>query len=128
MKVLIDTHALIWFAESSSRLSKTAIRLLQDDTHTIYYSVVSMWEMTIKHQLGKLHLNAPLDADFRRKAFENGMFEVPIEFKHVIHTGKLPLHHRDPFDRLLVAQAVVEGFSIVSQDEMLDAYPVNRIW
>lgn len=128
MKLLMDTHALILFAENSRSLSKTARHHLEDDEHEVYYSVASIWEMTIKHQLGKLALKSPLDSKFRGQVLHSGIRELRIEFEHVVQTGNLPFHHRDPFDRLLVAQAIVGGFSVVSQDTQLDAYPVNRIW
>lgn len=128
MRILIDTHALIWFGENSKRLSKSALRFLEDENNEVYFSVVSIWEMTIKHQLGKLQLHCPLDEKFRNQAANNGMRELSIEFEHVVKIGELPLHHRDHFDRLLVGQAIVEGLSIISQDEIIDRYPVNRIW
>lgn len=128
MKLLIDTHALIWFAENSRSLSTVAREQIESGENEIYYSVASIWEMTIKHQLGKLELKSPLDSKFRKRMLDNGIHEVRIEFEHVVQTGHLPFHHRDPFDRLLVAQAMVGGFRVVSQDAHLDAYPVKRIW
>jgi len=128
VKLLIDTHALIWFAEDSPRLSRVAKNHFESGENVLHYSIASVWEMAIKHKLGKLELMLPLDAEFRQGLVEQGVAEVPVHFEHVLKTMSLPLHHRDPFDRLLVAQALVENCAIVSQDSVLDAYPIRRIW
>lgn len=128
MNLLVDTHVLIWFAEGSPRLSKKAKTCLESAENQIFYSVASIWEMAIKSGLGKLHLKRTLDLKFRHQLLENGFQELSVEYEHVTYSGLLPFHHRDPFDRLLTAQAIVEGFSVVSHDSQLDPYPINRLW
>jgi PIN domain nuclease of toxin-antitoxin system len=128
VKLLLDTHALIWFTENSPQLSAKAKTALELENNQVFYSIASIWEMTIKSQLGKLELKAPIGDDFRNSLLNNDLTELPILFPHAAHTSVLPFHHRDPFDRILVAQAIVEGLTLVSHDEQLDAYRVNRLW
>jgi len=128
MNVLIDTQALIWFGANSKKLTREARTCLENADNQVYFSVASMWEIVIKNQLGKLQLSAKPDARLRSNLLDQGMMEVDIKFNHVLFTGNLPFIHRDPFDRVLIAQAIVEGMSIVSSDSKFDAYPVHRIW
>ncbi len=128
MRLLVDTHALIWFAENDSNLSARAREALRDEANVLLCSVASIWEMAIKASLGKLKLGSPLEPGFRRSLEENGVVILPIEYRHAAHVLSLPWHHRDPFDRLLVAQAVLEQLTLISHDACLDAYGVRRIW
>ena len=128
MKLLLDTHALIWFAENDARLSAQARRSLEDETNDPYCSVASIWEMAIKASLGKLSVTAQLVTTFRRRLETNGFTILPIEYEHAAFVMTLPWHHRDPFDRLLVAQANLEGLALISHDAELDAYGIRRIW
>lgn len=128
MKLLLDTHALIWFAENDAKLSAGARKALSDEAGQLFCSVASIWEMAIKVSLGKLKLGARLDSTFHRRLEDNGFTVLPIEYAHATQVLNLPWHHRDPFDRLLAAQALVEELSIVSHDKQLEAYGIKRIW
>jgi PIN domain nuclease of toxin-antitoxin system len=128
MRVLLDTHALIWFLEGDERLSGRARETIAQDDNEVLVSIVSLWEMSIKHSLGKLELGQPF-ADLIPKQLEANAFGVlGVELTHVIELGTLPYHHRDPFDRLMIAQARVEGLPVVSDDRAFDAYGVQRVW
>lgn len=127
MKLLLDTHALIWFAEDDPKLSDEARRCLSQADNDLFCSVASIWELAIKASLGKLQLRARLDA-FRRRLEDNGFGIMSVEYSHAAHVLNLPWHHRDPFDRLLVAQALFEQAVLVSHDHLLDAYGIQRVW
>jgi PIN domain nuclease of toxin-antitoxin system len=128
MRLLLDTHALIWFAENDSNLSAVARQALGDEANELSCSVASIWEMAIKVSLGKLKLGSSLEPGFHQSLKENGFTILPVEYRHAAHVMSLPWHHRDPFDRLLVAQAVLEQMTLVSHDARLDEYGVRRIW
>ena len=128
MRLLLDTHALIWFAEDSPELSEPARAALADTSDDVFCSVASIWEMAIKLSLGKLKMSVRLEGPFERLLERNGFRLVPVEYLHAARVAALPWHHRDPFDRLLVAQAMVEGMALLSQDGQLDAYGIERIW
>jgi PIN domain nuclease of toxin-antitoxin system len=128
MRLLLDTHALIWLAENDSNLSAAARQALRDDGNDLICSVASIWELAIKASLAKLKLGSPLETTFRRTLEENGFMILSVEYRHAAHVLTLPWHHRDPFDRLLVAQAILEQLTLVSHDTRLDAYGVRRIW
>ena len=128
MRLLLDTHALIWFAEDDASLSKRARESLEDSANSLHYSLASIWEMAIKVSLGKLKMSVKLSGGFDHHLEQNGLNPLPIEYAHAARVAALPMHHRDPFDRLLVAQADLEHMGLVSHDEHLDAYGVKRIW
>jgi PIN domain nuclease of toxin-antitoxin system len=128
MKLLLDTPALIWFGENSPALSRPAKDALEDRDNELVCSVASVWEMAIKASLGKLKLGLRLDTSYRRRLEEWGFAILPVEYAHASLVLGLPWPHRDPFDRLLVAQAMVEGLTLVSHDQRLDAYPIKRLW
>ncbi len=128
MKVLLDTHTLIWAIEGDDRLSPKSIELIESPKNTPCYSLVSIWEIAIKVQLGKLSISSPIDESLEALLEDNGFEQIPIHFKHVCHVGNLPLHHRDPFDRLLVAQAETEDIPLISKDSTLEQYNISRIW
>jgi PIN domain nuclease of toxin-antitoxin system len=126
MRVLLDTHAFLWFLDKDPRLPTEVADVIEDDANEKMLSIASIWEMAIKHNLGKLKLSRTLD---RFLAIELEGFEVlPITMAHALRVASLPLHHRDPFDRMLVAQSLVDSISIVSKDAMFDAYGVGRFW
>ena len=130
MSYLLDTRSLIWFALDNPKLSPTARGLIEDLGNEVFISTASIWEIAIKVSISKLPLNRPYP-DFIDECFGPQMFELlPIKPAHTIQLAALPFptRHRDPFDRLLVAQAIVEGIPILSADVALDAYPVRRIW
>ncbi|MFT3879153.1 MAG: type II toxin-antitoxin system VapC family toxin [Gemmatales bacterium] len=130
MRLLLDTHTLLWYVLDDPQLSKTATTIILDPTNEVFISTVSLWEIAIKVSIKKLSLQRPYD-EFLDKCLTEYQFELqPIEPRHLIHVSALAFlnNHRDPFDRLLVAQTLEEGFSIVSNDTALDGYGVNRIW
>ncbi|MBW4582764.1 MAG: type II toxin-antitoxin system VapC family toxin [Tildeniella nuda ZEHNDER 1965/U140] len=128
MKLLLDTHAFIWLDSNPSRLSERVRSLLQDPNNTLLLSVVSIWEMQIKIQIEKLQISLSL-AELVESQRQANMIEIlPISLPHVLALDHLPLHHKDPFDRLMVAQANIESATLVSQDETLSRYSVQLIW
>jgi PIN domain nuclease of toxin-antitoxin system len=128
MKLLLDTHAFLWFVLGDSQLSGGARTLIADPANEKLISPASYWEIAIKISIGKYVLNEPYDAFLQRGIGGNGFGILPIEPRHVAALTTLPFHHRDPFDRLLIAQAMVEGIPLVSGDAALDAYPITRMW
>ncbi|MCL4146527.1 UNVERIFIED_CONTAM: hypothetical protein GTU68_056430 [Idotea baltica] len=127
MKLLLDTHTLIWFFESDSKLSSTAKSLIENPDNQNYFSVASIWEVVIKQNLGKLNLSKPLDYILTHIQ-KNGIEIINIEAQQALKVADLPLHHRDPFDRLIIAQSLILGYSIISKDTKLDQYPIDRLW
>jgi PIN domain nuclease of toxin-antitoxin system len=127
MKGLLDTHTFVWWDADASKLSANALAFLQDPANTLLLSVGSVWEMVIKHQLGKLTLSAPLETVIARQ-HTNGIQVLTATLDHVLAVAKLPTPHKDPFDRLLVAQTNCEGAVLVSADPIFGHYPVNVLW
>lgn len=128
MRLLLDTHALLWFVWNHPNLTAAARTLIGDPNNTILLSVASMWEIAIKVSIGKLSLADPYEVFMNQAIATTGLTVLPIEMRHAAELTTLPFHHRDPFDRMLVAQAVVEKTPLVSADSLLDADPVNRVW
>ena len=122
MKFLVDTHAFIWFTEGSTELSTTSRVILEDITNDCYVSIASLWEMSIKVGLGKLTLKVGDYAKVIDLVNENGFQILGIDFSHTLENTKLPLHHRDPFDRIIISQAIVENMDIISKDAIFDDY------
>ncbi len=127
MRVLLDTHTLIWWICDNARLSRRAASVLKDSENEILVSAVVGWEIAIKVKLGKIAPAALVDR-LQKEIRREGFFELPIAFDHAVQAGSLPLHHRDPFDRVLVAQALSLDEPILSADQILDRYGVRRIW
>lgn len=128
MRLLLDTHTLVWHYFGDIQLSATARLLIDDPANTKFVSPATYWELAIKIGLGKFVL-AESYADFIQHAiFDNGFLILPIEPRHTAILVSLPLHHKDPFDRLMVAQAMVEAISLVTADPALDQYPITRLW
>jgi PIN domain nuclease of toxin-antitoxin system len=127
MNGLLDTHTFIWWDSDPDRLSDRARQFLVDPSNVTFLSVVSVWEIIIKHALGKLHLHRPLDEIIREQR-ANGVVVLPILLEHVLAVANLPAIHGDPFDRLLIAQATVEGATVVSGDPIIARYPVSVLW
>jgi len=122
MKLLLDTHLLLWAAGEPRRLSKAARALIDDPDNELLFSAASLWEVAIKRGLGRKDFK--VDARLlRRGLLDNGYRELPILSDHVVATKSLPLIHRDPFDRILVAQATVEGITLLTIDSLLSQYP-----
>ena len=128
MNILIDTQAIIWFAENNNQLSKTARAAIEDVENTCYVSMASFWEMSIKINLGKLTVNGLTLSEFMDEVAENDFKTLDIQRPHILENERLPLYHRDPFDRLIIAQAIADNMTIVSSDDAFDAYPITRIW
>lgn len=120
MNLLLDTHALLWWLDDSQELSSQARTSISDSQHNVYVSAVTAWEISIKKSLGKLDAPDDLDAALAANAFE----EMPLTIAHATAAGQLPNHHSDPFDRMLVAQANVEGLTLVTRDEDIIKYDV----
>ena len=128
MKLLLDTHTFIWWDSEPDKLSLRVLGLCQDRTNTLLLSVTSIWEMQIKLQLGKLKLNLPLAVIIDSQQKTNNIEVLPIMLAHVLALESLPTHHKDPFDRLLVAQANVEDAVLISNDPIFAKYAVKCIW
>ncbi len=129
MNILLDTHAFIWWVENDASLSRRALQEMQDTSNTLHLSLVSVWELQIKIQLGKFSLSAPLTTVIQREMRSNILQLLPITVNHVFAPSQLPFlpNHRDPFDRLLVAQAIQENMTLISNDPLLKNYPVQLI-
>jgi PIN domain nuclease of toxin-antitoxin system len=128
VSVLLDTHTMYWYIEGDPQLSTKAEALIQDVSNDVLISPASYWEIAIKVSLGKSKLNRPYE-DFIDLALNTYGFKVlPILASHTARLIGLPFHHKDPFDRLLVVQALAEGIPIISNDDALDAYGVTRLW
>ena len=128
MRFLLDTHTFIWWHSEPSKLSTKALELFQDDDSDLFLSVASLWEMQIKIQAGKLQLKMSLDAIVATQQQLSQIQILPIELPHVLGLEVLPPHHKDPFDRLLIAQARVENLTLISSDPIFKQYPVQVMW
>ncbi|MDT7778610.1 MAG: hypothetical protein QOC99_1122 [Acidobacteriota bacterium] len=128
MKLLLDTPAFLWFIMGSSNLSPSARALIEDEASERFLSVASLWEIAIKLSIGKLTLSAPFDVLIPQQLSLNGIELLGVAIHHATVVSTLPFHHRDPFDRLLIAQAIVESMPIISMDTAFDMYAVNRLW
>jgi PIN domain nuclease of toxin-antitoxin system len=128
MRLLLDTHALLWWHEGASELSGAATAALSDPTNTVYFSAVNVWEIQIKRHLGKLHLSTPLPQLVDRQHRVNGFGVLAVRVEHIYRLDTLPLHHRDPFDRLLVAQALEEDLTLLTRDAVVASYDVPVHW
>ncbi|WP_435008486.1 type II toxin-antitoxin system VapC family toxin [Tundrisphaera lichenicola] len=126
--ILIDTHTLLWFLRDDPRLSSKAKALIEDANQHKFVSIASCWEIAIKAGLGKLHLTEPSRSLLERELPANHLDLLPISLEHATTVEGLAHHHNDPFDRLLIAQAIVEGIPIIGADVAFDSYPVRRIW
>ena len=127
MILLLDTNALHWWLSDPDELSAIAVRAMESRANSIVVSAVVPWELAIKTNLGKLKSQTLL-ANWNPKLAEEGFSELPIDSSHAIRAGLLPRHHKDPFDRMLAAQAQVTGWPIISADAIFEAYGVQRIW
>ena len=130
MRLLLDTHTLAWAIGAPEQLSETARALLEDSLNSLLVSPVSIWEMSIKHHSGKWPEIAPFLEDklYARFLSQLGASECLISSQHTRLAGQFSQAHRDPFDRLLVAQAICENVALVSIDAVLDSFPLTRIW
>jgi PIN domain nuclease of toxin-antitoxin system len=126
--LLLDTHTLLWFLQADPALSATAKALIEDPANRKLVSIVSCWEIAIKAGLGKLKLVEPAGVLLTRELAANNFDLLPISLDHATAVETLPQHHKDPFDRLLIVQAQIEGIPLVSVDPIFDSYGVSRLW
>ncbi|MBR4824373.1 MAG: type II toxin-antitoxin system VapC family toxin [Spirochaetaceae bacterium] len=123
---LIDTHALLWYLRDSEELSQTARKLI-DNEEQIFTSIASLWEIAIKHSIGKLDLEFTI-SQIEQLCKQKDISILPIEAKHLDKLRNLPNHHNDPFDRLIICQALSENLGIITRDTIIPKYPVNTVW
>ena len=128
MQALIDTHTFLWWTLNDPALSPVCRQILADRANTLYISVISVWEIVIKTQLGKLPLPDPPAQFITSRMAANGFVLLPLRLEHALQVYNLPLHHRDPFDRILIAQAQVENLPILTIDALIRQYAVQTIW
>jgi PIN domain nuclease of toxin-antitoxin system len=128
MKLLLDTHTFLWLVEGSPNLSTTAQSALVDPAHELYLSVASVWELAIKTGNKKLVLSDSLDVFVAKWTVAYRLALLPIDTPHALAVAGMPDHHRDPFDRILIAQALVEGMTLVSADPKFASYSVPILW
>lgn len=127
MDFLVDTHAIIWFITDDEKLPQNVKETIQRKENNCYASIVSFWEIGIKYSLGRLILNSDIDAIFQ--IIEDSGFEIlPVSPKHIVTNTNLPFHHQDPFDRLLIAQALTENLILLSKDHQFSNYDVSLFW
>lgn len=126
MRLLIDTHIFIWYISNDSKLSTTARTLIDDENNEILLSIASIWEMAIKYSLGKLCLVIPFECLIPQQLDINAIELLHIDINHLVVVSTLPFHHKDPFDRLLIAQAIAEKLPIISADSAFDNYLIRR--
>lgn len=128
MRLLLDTHSFLWFIGGDERLSSRAKEVISDLDNTAFLSTASLWEMAIKVNIGKLRLPEPFGGLIPEQLATNEIEVLRAELPHFTAYADLPLHHRDPFDRLLIAQAKTENLQIVGKDEKFEAYDVKLLW
>jgi len=128
MRLLLDTHALLWWLAGDTRLPRAQRVLIGDEANAIYVSAASAWEITTKYRLGKLDAAAEVAREVGRHLASQGFTELDVRVTHAERAGLLPGPHRDPFDRMLIAQALLEGLPVISRDRVFDRYGVERLW
>ncbi len=128
MNLLLDSQAFIWWREEPRKLSPKAYAEILSPANTIFLSLASLWELQIKIQINKFEFTDPLEDVVNEQIKTNGFRILPITFVHVLELGKLPFYHKDPFDRLLIAQANAEKMILVSSDLIFSSYPVDVLW
>ena len=128
MKYLLDTHALLWWMFDDPSLSITARGILMDRDNTAFVSSASAWEIATKHRLGKLNSAAPLVSDMGKWIAKAGFVELPVSIAHANRAGSWPQAHRDPFDRMLAAQSVIEDIPLITVDKALAQFGATSIW
>lgn len=127
MKLLLDTHAFLWMLQAPEKLSTQVAQAHNDPANTLWVSMASLWEIQIKHTLGKLELDIPLE-QIVREQLQGNFALLDIRAAHVLALNELPRHHGDPFDRMMIAQARTEGLPLVSADHVFEQYPVEIFW
>jgi PIN domain nuclease of toxin-antitoxin system len=128
MKVLLDTHAFLWLITDDDRLSENARQTFLNTENGLFFSAASLWEITIKKSLGKISMKDRWFQTIQEEMGLNTIQWLPIEMTHCAEVTELPFHHRDPFDRMLIAQAIVEEMKLLSQNSRLSDYAIELIW
>ena len=128
MRLLLDTCTFLWIAGGDAALSPTAARLFASPENEVFLSAVSAWEIAVKHQLGRLELREPPDRFVSAQREAHGIEPLPLDEESALQVGRLPALHRDPFDRMLVCQAIVHGLAILTPDPLVAQYPARTIW
>jgi PIN domain nuclease of toxin-antitoxin system len=128
MRLLLDTHTFIWFVTDDPKLSPKAKAWIEDEYNEKLLGIASIWEMAIKHSIGKLSFKLPFMTFLEQQMQQNSISLLNIRVSHCGVIANLPLYHRDPFDRLIIAQAIVEQIPVVGADEVFDLYPIQRFW
>lgn len=126
--MLLDTHALLWWLAGDARLSAPARAAIEGEDNPVYVSAASAWEVATKHRLGKLPRVEPLVTDFALQVARQGFLGLDISLAHAQRAGSLPGAHKDPFDRMLIAQAQAENLALVSNEQTFDHYGIARVW
>ncbi|MBM3745347.1 MAG: type II toxin-antitoxin system VapC family toxin [Acidobacteria bacterium] len=128
MKALLDTHVFLWWTLDDPRLPKRVRRFVQDPANALVFSVASAWELAIKAQLRKLTLPDRVEQFIQEQLDLNAILPLPVQLEHALQVAELPAHHRDPFDRLLIAQSLVERLPMITGDPFIARYQVETIW
>lgn len=128
MRILLDTHAFLWWVMDNDRLSDRVRKIILDSNNQVFFSAASAWELSIKVGTRNLILPEPIDIYIPTRLANNSFESLPIEIRHTLQVASLPDHHRDPFDRILVAQCLVDNLTIASCDPQIKRYPVQQIW
>lgn len=128
MKLLADTHAFIWSFSDTKKLPPMVAAALKNPSHQVFLSVASVWEMQIKIRLGQMVFPDTLANIIQEQQFINGIEILPVQLSHALYLENLPYHHKDPFDRLLISQAIVENMTLISADKVFSQYPVKLLW
>jgi len=127
MRLLLDSHTFLWYAVDSPDLLCDLRTMIDDPVNTVFVSIVSVWELSIKNSIGKLDLKPSLNVLIERTLEHNIAF-LPIRFEHIFQIMKLPFHHRDLFDRIIIAQGIIEECAIISRDAVFDQYEIRHLW
>lgn len=127
MSYLLDTHTALWYKSGDRLLSKTARSIIEDPDSVCFLSIVSLWEISIKMSIGKLTMDVSI-SEFAEDLKSNGIIVLPITTDHLMRVSRLKFHHRDPFDRMIIAQALTEKYSIISMDWYFDKYKTKIVW
>jgi PIN domain nuclease of toxin-antitoxin system len=128
MRILLDTHAFLWFIQGSQNLSETARNLIEDQENQKLLSIASLWEISIKVSIGKLDVGMTIAQLLSREVYGNGFEVLAIQASHLDELTRLVFHHKDPFDRLIIAQALAERMPLVTRDEAFGHYAVSLLW
>ena len=128
MKILLDTQCWLWWITTPEKLSRSARRRIADRRNIIYLSAASAWELAIKYSIGKLPLPEPPWQFVPKRLARDAITALPVEIMHALHVAGLPQHHKDPFDRLLIAQSQVENTILISRDSIFNSYDCSVIW